>query len=101
MAFVATIGSDRFLTYVPYDLLVWAPISALIILGLRYSGIRRMIYAIGDNPVASRLAGVRVWQVQLVQARRSLPSTVPPTSRAPIPKRVCCSRPFQNLLPMH
>ena len=24
-----------------------------------------MIYAIGDNPVASRLAGVRVWQVQL------------------------------------
>jgi ribose transport system permease protein len=63
--FVATIGSDRFLTYIPYDLLVWAPISALIILGLRYSGIGRMIYAIGDNPVASRLAGVRVWQVQL------------------------------------
>ena len=24
-----------------------------------------MIYAIGDNPVASRLAGVRIWQVQL------------------------------------
>ena len=63
--FVATVGSDRFFTYVPYDLLVWAPISALIILGLRYSGIGRMIYAIGDNPVASRLAGVRVWQVQL------------------------------------
>jgi ribose transport system permease protein len=63
--FVARIGSQRFLTYVPYDLLVWAPISALIILGLRYSGIGRMIYAIGDNPVASRLAGVRVWQVQL------------------------------------
>ena len=63
--FVATLGSQRFLTYIPYDLLVWAPISALIILGLRYSGIGRMIYAIGDNPVASRLAGVRVWQVQL------------------------------------
>jgi ribose transport system permease protein len=63
--FVATLGSQRFLTYIPYDLLVWVPISALIILGLRYSGIGRMIYAIGDNPVASRLAGVRVWQVQL------------------------------------
>ena len=25
-----------------------------------------MIYAVGDNPVACRLAGVRVWQVQLV-----------------------------------
>jgi ribose transport system permease protein len=64
-AFVVTLGSERFFTYVPYDLLVWAPISALIILGLRYSGIGRMIYAVGDNPVASRLAGVRVWQVQL------------------------------------
>ena len=63
--FVATLGSQRFLTYIPYDLLVWAPISALIILGLRYSGIGRMIYAVGDNPVASRLAGVRVWQVQM------------------------------------
>jgi ribose transport system permease protein len=63
--FVATLGSGRFLTYVPYDLLVWGPIAALIILGLRYSGIGRMIYAVGDNPVASRLAGVRIWQVLL------------------------------------
>jgi|tagenome__1003787_1003787.scaffolds.fasta_scaffold20982641_3 ribose transport system permease protein len=63
--FVATLGSARFLTYVPYNLLVWAPIAALIILGLRYSGIGRMIYAVGDNPEACRLAGVRVWQVQI------------------------------------
>jgi ribose transport system permease protein len=63
--FVVTLGSKRFLTYIPYDLLVWVPIAALIILGLRYSGIGRMIYAVGDNPVASRLAGVRVWQVLL------------------------------------
>jgi ribose transport system permease protein len=60
--FVVTLGSKRFLTYIPYDLLVWAPIAALIILGLRYSGIGRMIYAVGDNPVACRLAGVRIWQ---------------------------------------
>jgi ribose transport system permease protein len=59
---VVTLGSKRFLTYIPYDLLVWLPIAALIILGLRYSGIGRMIYAVGDNPVACRLAGVRVWQ---------------------------------------
>jgi ribose transport system permease protein len=63
--FVVRLGSQRFLTYIPYDLLVWAPIAALIILGLRYSGIGRMIYAVGDNPVASRLAGVRTWQVLL------------------------------------
>jgi ribose transport system permease protein len=62
---VVTLGSGRFFTYIPYDLLVWAPIAAIIILGLRYSGIGRMIYAVGDNPVAARLAGVRVWQVLL------------------------------------
>jgi ribose transport system permease protein len=64
-AFVQKLGSERFLTYIPWNLLIWAPIAALIILGLRYSGIGRMIYAVGDNPVACRLAGVRVWQVQL------------------------------------
>jgi ribose transport system permease protein len=63
--FVVTLGSQRFVTYIPYDLLVWAPIAAVIILGLRYSGIGRMIYAVGDNPVASRLGGVRIWQVLL------------------------------------
>ena len=62
---VKKLGSERFLTYIPYDLLVWAPIAALIILGLRYSGFGRMIYAVGDNPVACRLAGVRTWQVLL------------------------------------
>jgi ribose transport system permease protein len=63
---VVTLGSGRFLHYVPYDLLVWGPIAAAIVLGLRYSGIGRMIYGIGDNPLAMRLAGVRVWQVQVV-----------------------------------
>jgi ribose transport system permease protein len=63
---VQKLGSERFFTYIPYDLLVWAPIAALIILGLRYSGFGRMIYAVGDNPVACRLAGVRVWQVLLL-----------------------------------
>jgi ribose transport system permease protein len=62
---VVTLGSRRLASYIPYDLLVWAPLAALIILGLRYSGIGRMIYAVGDNPVASRLGGVRVWQVLL------------------------------------
>jgi ribose transport system permease protein len=62
---VRKLGSERFLTYVPYNLLVWAPIAALIILGLRYSGFGRLIYAVGDNAVACRLAGVRTWQVLL------------------------------------
>jgi ribose transport system permease protein len=64
-SFVTKLGSQRFVTYVPYDLLLGVPIAVLIILGLKYSGIGRMIYAVGDNPVASRLAGVRIWQVLL------------------------------------
>jgi ribose transport system permease protein len=63
---VKTLGSERFLTYIPWNLLVWAPLAALIILGLRYSGYGRMLYAVGDNPLACRLAGVRVWQVLVV-----------------------------------
>ena len=35
----------------------------LIIVGLRYSGYGRLLFAVGDNPVAARLSGVRVWQV--------------------------------------
>jgi ribose transport system permease protein len=62
---VGKLGSERFFTYVPYNLLVWAPIAALIILGLRYSGFGRLIYAVGDNAIACRLAGVRTWQVLL------------------------------------
>ena len=62
---VKKLGSERFFTYVPYNLLVWAPVAAVIILGLRYSGFGRMIYAVGDNAIACRLAGVRTWQVLL------------------------------------
>jgi ribose transport system permease protein len=51
---------------IPRSLLLWVPVAALILLGLRYSGYGRMLYAVGDNPVACRLAGVRVWQVLLV-----------------------------------
>jgi ribose transport system permease protein len=50
---------------IPNSLLLWVPIAALIILGLRYSGYGRMLYAVGDNQIACRLAGVRVWQVLL------------------------------------
>jgi ribose transport system permease protein len=51
---------------IPNSILLWAPVAALILLGLRYSGYGRMLYAVGDNKLACRLAGVRVWQVLLV-----------------------------------
>ena len=52
---------------IPNSILLWAPVAALILLGLRYSGYGRMLYAVGDNQLACRLAGVRVWQVLLVE----------------------------------
>jgi ribose transport system permease protein len=60
---VSTLGSDRFFDYLPANLILWTVLAALLILGLRYTGYGRMLYAVGDNPIAARLAGVRVWQV--------------------------------------
>jgi ribose transport system permease protein len=50
---------------VPNSLLLFVPLAALIILGLRRSGFGRLLYAVGDNETAARLSGVRIWQVLL------------------------------------
>ncbi len=63
---VTTLGRERFLDYLPANTLLWIAVAAVLVLGLRYSGYGRVLYAVGDNPVASRLAGVRVWQVLVV-----------------------------------
>ena len=51
---------------IPNDLVIVAPIAVLIIFVLKRTGYGRMLYAIGDNPVAARLSGVRSWQVLVV-----------------------------------
>ena len=61
-----SLGSATFLGIVPYSLLVFGPLAALILLGLRRTGYGRLLYAIGDNPIASRLSGARSWQVLIV-----------------------------------
>lgn len=59
-------GGSSFLgNRIPYSVVVWGVIAALLIWLLRRSGWGRLIYAIGDNEVAVRLAGVRVWQVRI------------------------------------
>jgi ribose transport system permease protein len=63
---VTTLGRERFLDYLPANMFLWAGVAAVVILGLSYTGYGRMLYAVGDNPVASRLAGVRLWQVLVV-----------------------------------
>jgi ribose transport system permease protein len=60
---VRSIGSGISFGFVPNSLLVFIPLAAIIIIGLRRSGFGRLLFAVGDNPVAARLAGARVWQV--------------------------------------
>lgn len=61
-----TLGSGTFLGILPNSLLVFVPLAAFILLLLRRTGFGRLLYAIGDNPVASRLSGARSWQVLIV-----------------------------------
>ncbi|MHB8959374.1 MAG: ABC transporter permease [Candidatus Limnocylindrales bacterium] len=61
-----TLGVTMVADVVPYNLAVFVPLAILIIIGLRRTGYGRMLYAIGDNPVAARLSGVRDWQVIVV-----------------------------------
>jgi ribose transport system permease protein len=60
------LGAGLWLGFVPHSLLVFVPIAALIIFMLNRTGYGRLLYAIGDNPTAARLSGVRAWQVLIV-----------------------------------
>jgi len=62
---IRTIGSGT-LGALPNDLLVFVPVAIVLILLLKRTGYGRMLYAIGDNPIAARLSGVRSWQVLVV-----------------------------------
>lgn len=59
---IRTIGTGT-LGVLPNDLIVFVPVAVVLILLLKRTGYGRMLYAIGDNPIASRLSGVRSWQV--------------------------------------
>jgi ribose transport system permease protein len=60
-----TLGSGISFGFVPNSLVVFIPLAAVIVVGLRRSGYGRLLFAIGDNPIAARLAGARVWQVHV------------------------------------
>jgi ribose transport system permease protein len=63
--FVSWIGGGVSFGFVPNSLLIVVPLAAFVLFLLSRTGFGRLLYAIGDNPVASRLAGVRVGHVQL------------------------------------
>jgi len=49
---------------ISWPVIIWAVIGGLFLFMLTRTGLGRLIYAIGDNAQAARLAGVKVWQVQ-------------------------------------
>ncbi len=61
-----TVGSSTLAKILPYSLVVFVPLAAIILVGLRRTGYGRLLYAIGDNPVAARLSGARSWQILIV-----------------------------------
>jgi ribose transport system permease protein len=62
---ILSLGSGISFGFVPNSLVVFVPVAALIVIGLRRSGFGRLLFAVGDNPIAARLSGTRVWQVLL------------------------------------
>jgi ribose transport system permease protein len=54
------------LTYgIPNALLLFVPLAILVMFTLRRTGLGRLLYAVGDNERAARIAGVLYWQVIL------------------------------------
>lgn len=51
--------------FVPNALLLFLPLAALLLWAQRRTGFGRLLYAVGANEGAARLAGVRTWQVTL------------------------------------
>ena len=63
---ITWLGTGRSFGNIPNSLLVFIPLAVIIWLLLRRTGFGRLLYAIGDNEGATRLAGVRYWQVMIV-----------------------------------
>ena len=64
--FIKLMGTGSFFgNRIPYSVIVWLIVSVGLIWLLRRTGWGRLLYAIGDNDVAVRLAGVQVWQVRI------------------------------------
>ena len=63
---ITWLGGQDLLGFLPNSLLVFIPLATLVLVGLRRFGYGRLLYAVGDNETASRLAGVRVGNVLVV-----------------------------------
>ena len=57
---IRDLGGQTLFGFLPNSLVLFVPMALVILLGLRRAGYGRLLYAVGDNEIASRLAGVRV-----------------------------------------
>lgn len=60
------LGGKLLLDVIPVSLFLFIPLAVLIIFLLNRTGFGRLLYAVGDNPVAARLSGAKSWQVLTV-----------------------------------
>jgi ribose transport system permease protein len=60
------LGANLVFGVIPVNLLLFIPLAAFIMFVLNRTGFGRLLYAIGDNPVAARLSGAKSWQVLTV-----------------------------------
>jgi ribose transport system permease protein len=64
--FIKVVGTGSFFgNRIPYSVVVWIVVSVILIWLLTRTGWGRLIYAIGNNEGAVRLAGIQVWQVRI------------------------------------
>lgn len=63
---IRSLGSGTSFGILPNGLIIFVPLALLVLVLLRRTGYGRLLYAIGDNPVAARLSGARSWQVLIV-----------------------------------
>ena len=62
--FLEWLGTGR--TFgLPNGLFLFVPFATLILVGLRFTGFGRLLFALGSNEHASSLSGARGWQVHL------------------------------------
>ena len=60
--FLEWLGTGR-TSFLPNGLYLFVPFALIILLGLKYTGFGRLLYAVGSNEHATKLSGVRSWQV--------------------------------------
>lgn len=60
------LGANMMFGFIPVSLLLFIPLALFIMFMLNRTGFGRLLYAIGDNEMASRLSGAKTWQVLTV-----------------------------------